>query len=345
MATSASPFSKRFAFPKPQAATRSLAEILSKGRLAAWLARGRPSDPPSFVLGRRRIYILPTRFGLAFGGVVLAMLFASINYSASLGFALTFLLVGLGVAMLHHCHANLLGLEVSFAGASPVFAGGEARFRLRLSNPGRVPRYEIALGAEGREFGPVDVPAGESVVIAFGVPATRRGRLEAPRFSIATRHPGALFRAWTYARMDIACIVYPEPAPPGIPRPATRTERGSDTAERGDADFAGLRNALPGDPPRRIAWKAYARTDELLLKEFAGGGDRVDVLDYDEAPGKDPEQRLSVLARWCLDAAAEGMSFGLRLPGQTVPIGSGESHLHRCLEALALFPAASEDRQ
>jgi len=293
------------------------------------------------VLERRRIYILPTRYGIAFGAVLFAMLLGSINYSASLGYALTFLLAGLGVAMLHQCHANLLGLVVAFAGAPPVFAGDRASFRLKLSHPGRAPRYEIVLGADGREFGPVDVPPGQSVVLAFSVPAARRGRLEAPRFSIATRHPGALFRAWTYARINVSCVVYPAPAPRGtIPVPAVHEQHGARAASPGDTDFAGLRNAVPGDPPRRIAWKAFARTDDLLLKEFSGGTDSIDVFDYDAAPGDDPEQRLSVLARWCLDAAAEGRSFGLRLPGETVPVGSGEPHLHRCLEALALFSAA-----
>ncbi len=354
MANPALPSSKRFGFRRPNAAPRSgpalayaalgSAPVLAiLNRAAAWLLRRRrPSDPSTLVLGRRRIYILPTRYGIAFGAVLLAMLVGSINYSASLGYALTFLLTGLGVAMLHQCHANLLGLAVEFAGAPPAFAGGRATFRLRLSHPGRGPRYEIVLGAEGREFGPVDVPAGQPVVAAFDVPAARRGRLTAPRFSIATRHPGALFRAWTVARMEISCIVYPEPAPRGaVPIPAMHEEHGHGTTGSGDSDFAGLRNAVPGDPPRRIAWKAFARTDDLLLKEFSGGTHPIDLFDYDAVPGDDPERRLSILARWCIDAAAEGRSFGLKLPCETVPVGSGDAHLHRCLEALALFPAPS----
>ena len=35
-------------------------------------------------------------------------------------------------------------------------------------------------------------------------------------------------------------------------------------------DFVGLRDASPADPPRRLAWKAYARSDQLMTKEFAG---------------------------------------------------------------------------
>jgi uncharacterized protein (DUF58 family) len=105
----------------------------------------------------------------------------------------------------------------------------------------------------------------------------------------------------------------------------------------GDDDFAGLRSAAPGDPLQRIAWKAYARNDLLLLKEFASGTQEPCVLDWDMLPELDTEQRLAQLARWCLDADYAGRSIGLTLPGASVPLGAGPKHLAACLEALALF--------
>jgi len=38
-------------------------------------------------------------------------------------------------------------------------------------------------------------------------------------------------------------------------------------------------------------------------------------------------------------AAAEDACYGLRLPGREIAPDSGDLHRHRCLEALALFPA------
>jgi uncharacterized protein (DUF58 family) len=40
-----------------------------------------------------------------------------------------------------------------------------------------------------------------------------------------------------------------------------------------------------------------------------------------------------------LDAQAAGMSYGLRLPGVTLPVATGDAHRERCLQALALFDA------
>lgn len=283
---------------------------------------------------------MPTRYGLAFAGLLLAMLLGSMNYGASLGFALTFLLAGLGLAALHHCHDNLLGIEVRLAGAAPVFAGQDACFRIALTGSASVTRYEIEIAAGGREAGPVDVAPGRTAVLPLRVATERRGRVRLPRFSVATRHPANLCRAWTFVHMQAHCVVYPAPAPPGMPAPRGVDDAGGKRAvDHSDADFAGLRNAVPGDPPRRIAWKAYARSEQLLLKQFAGGERRAELFDWNALPRLDTERRLSQLARWCLDAAASGESFGLKLPSETVPLGSGEQHLHRCLTALALFGA------
>jgi uncharacterized protein (DUF58 family) len=136
--------------------------------------------------------------------------------------------------------------------------------------------------------------------------------------------------------MDARCLVYPRPAEPGLPLPQG-TGGGTSRPGPGDDDFAGLRAAAPGDPPQRIAWKAYARNDLLLLKEFSGGAGEPCHLDWDQLPSLGTEQRLSQLARWCLDAEAAGRSFALRLPGTEIPLGLGAQQLAACLEALALF--------
>jgi uncharacterized protein (DUF58 family) len=310
-------------------------------RAADWAQRRQGTDPLGLTLRRRRIYILPTRFGAIFGALVFAMLLGSLNYGASLGFVLTFLLGSLALVAMHHCHNNLLGAHVQFAGARPVFAGEPAEFRIAIGNEADVPRYEIELARAGHTFGPVDVGPGESKTLRVGAPTERRGYVALERFAITTYHPGRLFRAWTWVHMDARCLVYPQPAPPGRPLPPSFQSGGfRGPPNRGDADFAGLRTAVPGDPPQHIAWKAYARSDQLLLKQFSTGDDQPHWLEWDTLPELDTEARLAQLTRWCLDAALEERSFGLRVPGTVVEIGNGQRHLEECLQVLALFGTA-----
>ncbi len=307
-------------------------------RAAAWAERRQGPDPLSFVIQRRRVYILPTRFGIAYAALVFAMLLGSMNYASSLGFALTFLLAGLGLVAMHHCNNNLLGTRVRYAGAHPVFAGETAEFRIVLGNDAAAPRFELTAGHAKREAGPVDLSPGETRTLALRLPTEKRGWHTLERCSVSTRHPGNLFRAWSWIHMDARCVVYPAPAPKGRPLLAAG---GGDSShgrsDQGEDDFAGLRPAVPGDPPQRIAWKAYARNDELLVKQFASGEQAAELLVWDSLPELRTEERLSQLARWCLDAAEQGRSFGLVLPGTMIERGSGQHHLHECLRALALF--------
>jgi uncharacterized protein (DUF58 family) len=308
---------------------------------AGWARRRQGIDPPNVVLARRRIYVLPTAFGLAFGLMVFAMLLGSLNYGSSLGFMLTFLLASFGLVAMHHCHNNLLGARVRFAGAAPVFAGETATFRFVLGNDAAVPRCDLEVTSSAGATPPLDVAARSTALTEVQAPTSARGWVRLERFGIATRYPGRLFRAWTWIHMDARCLVYPKPAPPGRPLPMDAGFGATGRTERGDDDFASLRTAAPGDPPQRIAWKAYARSELLLVKQFAGGDREPALLDWDALPDLAPEQRLAQLARWCLDAAAEERAFGLRLPGIVLPPQAGREHLHECLAALALHEVAN----
>jgi len=304
---------------------------------ATWVRRRQGADAHTIELKRRRIYILPTRFGVVFAAMVFAMLLGSLNYGASLGFTLTFLLTGLGLVVMHHCHNTLVGTAIKFLGAAPVFAGDRAEIRIAVSNSAPTPRFEIEIKNGEHTAGPVDIAGGGTEVLHLGLPTQRRGWVALERFKVETLHPARLFRAWTWVHMDTRCLVYPRPADPGRPLPETAGSSSHGQPMGGDDDFAGLRPAAPGDPLQRIAWKAYARSDVLLLKEFSGGSQEPCLLDWNMLPDLDTEQRLAQLTRWCLDADTAGRSIALNLPGRHIPLGNGPRQLAACLEALALF--------
>jgi uncharacterized protein (DUF58 family) len=184
----------------------------------------------------------------------------------------------------------------------------------------------------------VRIESGGRVVLQLDVPAQQRGLLALDSFEVSTRHPFGLFRAWAYLNMDLRCVVYPQPSPRGLPPPPQETDTGgAQDMTRGDEDFAGLRAFHPGDPPRRIAWKAYAREQGLQVKVYAGTAVTTHSFDWESLSGLGTEARLSQLCRWVEDAYAAGRAFGLRLPGVEIAPNVGPGHRQRCLTALALF--------
>jgi len=294
-------------------------------------------------LSRGRIYILPTGLGVAFGLMLFAMLLGSLNYANNMGLGLTFLLTALGLVAMQACHRNLETLIARGAGTEPPFAGKDAIFRIALANPGGAPRCELETSAGVSPELPVTVAAGGESTVSLRLPTRRRGTIVLDSIEIATRFPYGLFRAWAVLHPAIHCLVYPQPAAEAPPPPLAAGVAGGGTARRGDDDFAGLKNYHPGDPPRRIAWKAFARSDEILVKEFSGDAEATPVFDLADAPGADLEARLSVLARWIVDAHARGVTFGLRLPGIELTPEPGDAQRRRCLAALARYQAPDPD--
>ena len=65
-------------------------------------------------------------------------------------------------------------------------------------------------------------------------------------------------------------------------------------------------------------------------------------LEWDALHGMESETRLRQLARWLLLAEAQGLKYGLSIPGSKVEPGRGDVHLHQCLRALAVFDHEKE---
>lgn len=315
-----------------------------KLRLSNWIFQPRAPESGAILLVQRRVFILPTRYGLLFGLVLMCMLLGAINYTLSLGFILSFLLVALAFNTMFYTFRNLARLSISAARAHPVFAGDTAQFTLNLTNDSPRDRYAIALCRERRPRSDetvehADVPAGATVPISIRLPTERRGALRPGRVTLYTEYPLGLYHAWSYVNPDMACIVYPRPVPAGERLPLAEAG-GSGGTSRGSGrdDFAGLRTYHIGDSPRHVAWKAAARGIGLFTKQFSGEAAPQIWLSWDQLPPRmGMEEKLSWLTRWVLDAHAQHLTYGLRLPGQELALGSGEFQRQRCLEALALF--------
>jgi uncharacterized protein (DUF58 family) len=307
-------------------------------RINAWTLKRNGVDRDPVVIAGRRVYILPTRLGLFYSGMLFAMLIGAMNYGNNLALGLTFVLGSLALVAMHYCHRNLAGLQVSSAVTDPVFAGQDARFRIALENPSSVARHELTAVGERVECNAVHVGVRERELVEVIVPTRERGWLMLERFDIATRYPFGLFRAWVVLHMQLKCIVYPRPSERGASPPPFETDVGSaQDSRRGEDDFAGLRTYHPGDSPRQIAWKTYARGQGLHVKQYAGTAVTSYWLAWDSLPTLNTEERLSRLARWIEDAHAAGRAYGLKLPNVEIPPNIGHPHRHRCLSALALF--------
>lgn len=314
----------------------------ARRRINAWVASRVTRQAGPVSIPRHRIYIVPTRYGYGYGFLLVVMLMGAMNYSNSMAFALTFLLAGLGLLGMHHTHANLLNLRIRAGKVTPVFVGESAQFEVWIDNPTPSARYTLAVGwPDDPPAGYVDAPAGGSGSARLPLPARKRGWLRAPRFAVATEFPLGLLHAWTWIELDMNTLAYPKPAAAGRQPPSAPGDAGLSASERPGVDeFIGLRGYAPGDVPRSIHWKSFAKLDLPQVKRFGETSARERVLDFALLPDLDTEARLSQLARWVLEADQAREPFALVLPGVRIDAGVGDRHREACLRALALYGLA-----
>ncbi len=305
--------------------------------ISDWIFRANVPESSPVTLVQRRIFILPTRQGYTFAFTVMILLVASINYALSLGFVLTFTLISMaGVAMLHTWR-NLAHLKLRPGRCDAVFAGETAHFGVTVETPAQT-RFAIAMRRKGDDPVYADVAPAETAALFLPVMAPRRGLARCGRVEVFTRYPVGLFHAWSYVDFNLQVIVYPKPDPmAGTPPTQSRSVSEEGIPVAGDEEFNMLRPYRPGDAPKLIAWKALAREQGLLTKEFSAMASSELWLDWEEARAADIEHRLSVLTHWVIQAERFGQSYGLRIPGVKIAPARGEAHRTRCLEALALF--------
>lgn len=287
----------------------------------------------------RRIYILPTRAGLVAAALLFLMLLAGLNYNNSLALLLCFMLCGVVLVSMHECHRMLSGLRLISARAEPAFAQREGELLLGFENDAARARRGLRLRVPEVSPKSFDLPANSSFVARVGFRALQRGRQRIDRLQLSSEAPLGLFRAWTWLHLPLEALIYPLPvALQPLPAPSSEP-RTSDRARRlqGEEEWAWLRPFQDSDPPRSVAWKAYARGAPLLVAQYDAPTAAHRVLALRSLRALALERALSQLAEWVLECERQGESYALELPGRSVPAGHGLAHRCACLEALALY--------
>jgi uncharacterized protein (DUF58 family) len=310
-------------------------------RAVAWSRRRQGEDAFPVELRARRLYILPTRTGIAFGLLLFLMLVAGMNYSNSMALMLTFVLGAWATVGMVECQRTLRGLVVLQGRAGDAFAGGGGRFSLQLCNPTRIARHSLGLRCPGSPAQDFELPAHAELWVTAAFEAGPRGRQRLDRLELATLAPFGLFRAWTWLYLPIDAIVYPRPAGErALPRSgAWHQSHSLATTGRDPGQWAGLRPYAEGDSPRSIAWKAWARGGPLLVGQYEGEGGDEHLLDEAMLRDLPVEARLAQLAAWVEACSRDGSAFALELAGLRLPLDHGSEQRTAALRALALHDA------
>lgn len=323
--------------------------VAGRGRLRAalghqlerWLPallRRRHDEPLPIRLHRRRLYVLPTGFGLFAALVFFVMQLGALNYNNNPALLFTFMLGAACFVSVFRGFRNINGLSLEALRALPCHAGDVLELTLHARcRPGQGQRIRLEhLDARVQ----ADADDSGALTWTLKLPTTRRGWLHPGDLALSTRWPLGLFQIWSWLRPDWRALVYPaaERQPP--PLPQAGRQAAARTARSGDEDLRMLRPYQPGDGLGRVAWKASARSADLIVRELERPEGQDVVLDWHALAGLGYEQRIARLTAWVLEAQRVGLRWTLQLPDARLGPDLGQAHAARCLRALALLPEA-----
>ena len=289
-----------------------------------------------------RSLLLPTRnlAGLLF--VLAVMWYAAANQNNAPSYLLLFALTSVVLVSIPHTLSNLGGLTTKTESPKPTFAGQEVSLPIEIVNESSSSRHGVELSlvdhVDARQR--VDeIPAKKATRLILRFPALARGEHEIKRFCLTSAYPLGFIKAKRSVCGPQRYLVYPKPAgDPKLPVDRKGQERSTNQPEFGEGDdFAGVRAYVPGESQRHIDWKAVARGQPVMTKQFTTEIGGALYIDLSAARLDTLEERLSQLALWLIEAERARRPYGLRLAGSVIAPSLGDSHFHRCLRALALF--------
>lgn len=303
-----------------------------------WMKSGLRDVMP-FEIGNRRIYVLPTRFGLFVGFALAVLNLGALNYNNNAALLLGFIIISACNNSLISAHLSLLGLRLQVLSVKPVFAGQLCALPFTINSYKNKKNHTPIFVLRFKDHETELQLSQEQNNGQLNIPTEKRGLLHFDKVQLFTLQPLGLVKAWSTINIHAQTIIYP--APKGQPLhqifSAAQGAGGSKSKLMTDQPHH-LREFMTGDSRKQIAWKASARTGNLQVREYESAQSELLVLDWHTLRALPYEQRIEQLCLWVIQASQKNLSFALHLPNQIFTSASGNQHKQACLEALALMP-------
>ncbi len=285
--------------------------------------------------------------GYAFMVISLLVLLAAWNTGANLlyivfGGLLSFLVLSFALS-----RPLLRNVEVERETPESVHRGQEALITVKVTNNKRFwPALSVRVEHDGGQaLGHIlRIPAQSAAYLHIAHRFDKRGIAPMPAVRLVTAFPFGLVERAAVRDIEREVVVFPRVGPVNV-AVAHRDDNSGHTPQRAltdGTDFFSLREYVPGDDTRHIAWRSSARVGSLVVRELEVESARtvLIVLDTRALPSLDGFEDIF---EECVELAASigamllkrRFAVGLETPGVQIGEGEGQPQLNKLLHALA----------
>lgn len=291
---------------------------------------------------KQRTYILPSRYGLLFGGAISVLLLLAFGYANNLVFLVCFFLSSFAIVTMYLTNQNVKEVEVVSLSSVSFFADDQGTISVHLHSQNRQDLLNLRLESQGFESWIDEVPRDLGSSAVLFLPKTKRGWHEVPRIKIESVFPYQLFRSWKNIKVTHRYLVFPtREGRPSFPPQGDEVGETTSQKQANQEEYIGAKLYEKSDSPRKIDWKSTARTQILQVKKFDSKQGENAIFRWQDTQFLIPfESRISQLALWIDIAEKKNLNYQLILPHWKSDLSHGSKHWSHCLEALATMDSS-----
>lgn len=261
------------------------------------------------------------------------------------------LMLSISFISLSVSYINLRRISCSIDLREPLYAQTPFHLDVTYSNGKKIPSFSVSLFFSDvvaeRLYSPIvkrgiDKKSFDNVVIR------KRGRYHLDDIRLSTGFPFIFMYASRTVPFNKDTLVYPEIIDVSSHLDEIRSRPSLREAGKigHDGDFLFSREYVYGEESRRIDWKATAKTQKTMVREYASQDDRQATVILDNAGGFNHdvfEKAVSLSASLCSELIQRGYYVRLITCGKIIPFGNSREHLFKILDILATTGKADGD--
>jgi uncharacterized protein (DUF58 family) len=293
----------------------------------------------SITLEHKTIYVLPSSLGWYFIVVAILNFVMGINYQNNLILIMSYLMFVVIVIAILMGYSNVRGLTVTFKNVFSSFAAQTPSAQFILQSTHACQSISLIYQDITQTYCHLDEINNTAVTATLNLPYEQRGRYAFQRIKIASNYPFGLVTVWSYVLPQATVFVYPSLEKVHSDAHVSSLDEQADNGKvkkLGSEEFEHLVIHQPEMGLNRVSWKHYAKTQQLLVKEFVDFKTANALFDFNLMTGG-TEQRLSQLCFLVCEATEQNSSFMLKLPNKSIEINTGQQHKQQCLECLSTY--------
>ncbi|MDB2355869.1 DUF58 domain-containing protein [Pseudoalteromonas sp.] len=297
----------------------------------------------TLTLKHNTIYVLPSKMGCSFLFVCVLNFILGINYQNNLILAMAYLMLVVLILAILIGYSNVKGVTVKFKSKNNDYSPISPRLVFDISTDKLCQSLQFIY--QKKLLHNLD-EIKHKTDITVSLPYESRGRYPLERIKLLSQYPFGLVSVWSYMQIEETVFVYPKQINPHKNNNLMVDGHNTDGDLKGGNgidEFDSLVDHQHGMGLQRVSWKHYAKTQQLMVKDFVNYASTPMIYDYSQLQGN-AEARLSQLSYLITQAHLHDHAFALKLNNQLYSMAKGREHFTACLIALSRFNSSTESQ-